>query len=244
MQANPIETHALSSRRASGQALGSGVYAIVDGDALGWPAQVRGTQLDDLVAQSAGYALAALQAGAVALQLRYKSGSATARVACARAIARVVANRLPFVVNDDIAVALSVGIGLHLGQLDADPVGARRELGDRALLGWSTHDLAQVEAADRLPVDYLGFGPVRATASKLRPDPVTGWAMLADACARTRLPIVAIGGLDWQDAAIARSAGAHALAVIGSWLRDGDRRNAPEQACAALARIAQAWQAG
>ncbi|MBM4344480.1 MAG: thiamine phosphate synthase [Deltaproteobacteria bacterium] len=178
------------------------------------------------------------------MQLRYKAGSSHARLACAIAMEQAAAGDLAVVVNDDIAVARTARTGLHLGQMDGDPRGVRDVLGDRALLGWSTHNLAQVDVAATLPVDYLGFGPVRATQTKRSSDPVTGWAMLADACGRARVPVVAIGGMQVQDAAIARSAGAAAMAVVGAWLRDGERVRAVAEAEDALTLLVHAWNAG
>ncbi len=244
MDPNSAELHAVSAQPPRSAKLGGGIYAIVDGETLGWPAAPDDPQLIAVVRQSAEFALAAAQAGAVAVQLRYKAATSAAQTACARAMIRAVGSALPIVVNDDIAVALAVGSGLHLGQTDGDLTAARCELGDLALLGWSTHDLDQIDKANQLPMDYCGFGPVRSTASKRNPEPETGWAMLADACARCARPVVAIGGLQWQDAAIARSAGAHGMAVIGAWLRDGDGANSPMAARVALTRIVRAWQEG
>jgi thiamine-phosphate pyrophosphorylase len=72
----------------------------------------------------------------------------------------------------------------------------RRIVGPDRLVGLSTHTVEQVRAsAARREVDYIGFGPVFATTSKARPDPVTGPAALRAAAAAARHPIVAIGGL-------------------------------------------------
>lgn len=101
-----------------------------------------------------------------------------------------------FIVNDrpDIAI-LSEADGVHVGQADLPPGEIRRLIGDRRLLGLSTHNLDQVRTAAVEPVDYIGFGPLFETNSKERPDPVTGLALLAQAAALSPHPIVAIGGL-------------------------------------------------
>lgn len=74
------------------------------------------------------------------------------------------------IANDRVDVAKSLlergCAGVHLGQEDCPPDVARRLLGERALIGLSTHSAAQVVDAQELQVDYLGFGPVRATATK------------------------------------------------------------------------------
>jgi len=74
------------------------------------------------------------------------------------------------IVNDRVDVAAALldrgCAGVHLGQDDCPVVAARGSLGPSALVGLSTHDLRQVGAAWKLPVDYLGFGPVHATRTK------------------------------------------------------------------------------
>jgi len=102
-----------------------------------------------------------------------------------------------FIVNDrpDIAFA-SQADGVHLGQDDLPAAEARKLIGTAMLLGLSTHNLKQVAAANDAPVDYIGFGPLFATNSKERPDPVTGPDALKAALAISRHPVVAIGGLN------------------------------------------------
>ena len=74
------------------------------------------------------------------------------------------------VVNDRVDIALAVGAdGVHLGQTDLRIADARRIAGARLAIGVSTHDNAQVQAACAAGADYIGFGPVFATATKARP---------------------------------------------------------------------------
>jgi len=158
-------------------------------------------------------------------------------------VRRAAGDALALFVDDDVGAARAIGCGVHLGQGDGDPAVIAAGFGGP--IGWSTHDLAQVAAAPP-QASYLGFGPVRATASKAGAGPVTGWAALADACARSRLPVVAIGGLCADDALLVCAAGARAMAVIGGWLppsiardaglrdRDGDAALAAHTALSAL----------
>ncbi len=103
---------------------------------------------------------------------------------------------VPVVVDDDVAVARAAGAaGVHLGQDDLPPEAARRVLGPEALIGWSTHDLDQVEAAARSgAVDYVGFGPAFPTATKGYAAGL-GPAAVAEAVAASPLPVLAIGGI-------------------------------------------------
>jgi thiamine-phosphate pyrophosphorylase len=157
-----------------------------------------------------------LSGGACALQLRMKRAATADLVACARAL-RAVVHGVPFVVNDRIDVALLVGAdAVHLGQDDLTLADARALAGGRPLVvGVSTHDLAQVAAAVAAGADYLGFGPVFATASKENPDPVQGLGGLAAAVrAASATPVVAIGGITVERAAAVAATGAAAACAI------------------------------
>jgi thiamine-phosphate pyrophosphorylase len=216
-----------------------GVYAILDTDRLGWPdADTLARHLVTLAA----YAQAAIDHGAVAIQLRAK-GIPLGHAVRAEAVGLLcdLGGPVPILVNDDVAVAAGRG-GLHLGQGDGDVQAARRMLGPDRLLGLSTHTLAQVLAAAGLPVDYLGFGPIRATTGKRDHDATTGLDGLRQAVAVAAHPLVAIGGLELADLAPVRDAGAHAAAVIGAWLGPVGATRTPHDAGLALGRLVGAWR--
>ena len=139
----------------------------------------------------------AVEAKLPAVQLRYKGADEAEHLQVAIALRKITRGTATlFIVNDRPDIALSAGAdGIHVGQEDLSPEEARRLIGPKRLLGLSTHNLKQVEAANDAPVDYIGFGPLYATTSKAKPDPVLGPTSLAEALAITRHPIVAIGGL-------------------------------------------------
>jgi len=112
-------------------------------------------------------------------------------------------------------VARLVGAGLHLGQEDLPPLLARKVIGPNAVIGFSTHNAAQLRAAESEPVDYVAAGPVYGTATKENPDPVLGVAGLGELRGLTRRPLVAIGGITRENAWDVLRAGADSLAVIG-----------------------------
>ena len=124
-------------------------------------------------------------------------------------------------VNDrvDVAAALAgEGIdGVHLGTEDTSPENARRLLGDVPLVGLSTHSTGQVLAAEELPVDYLGFGPVHPTGTKgyrrgLGPE--AAWIVAS----ASTLPVFPIGGIDAANAAELANVGRAAVssAILGA----------------------------
>lgn len=120
-----------------------------------------------------------------------------------------------FIVNDrpDIAALIGAG-GVHVGQDDLAVESARDIVGRDRWVGISTHNLEQVDAADKTSADYIAFGPVFATTTKDRPDPVVGLQLLSEARTRTRKPLVAIGGITLARAADTYRAGADSLAVV------------------------------
>lgn len=196
-------------------------------------------------------------AGPRALQVRAKAAGTAARIACLQRIAGPVARAgVLLIVNDDVDAAIDGPpevAGVHLGQADlgeladtsvrADRIRSIRERARAAgrrdfLIGVSTHSLAQVLAAGSLAIDYLGFGPIFATASKVDHDPVVGLDGLAEAARRARLPLVAIGGLDPARAALAIQSGATAAAMISAL-----RRSTPAATRSHVADVARALEA-
>jgi thiamine-phosphate pyrophosphorylase len=116
--------------------------------------------------------------------------------------------------------ALFPDLDLHLGQADLPPAAARTLLGNGPRIGLSTHDEAQLEAADADPaVDVIAVGPIFATTGKEDPDPVVGLGFLRWARQHTRKPLVAIGGIDAGNVAAVLAAGADQAAVLGAVCR-------------------------
>ncbi len=130
-------------------------------------------------------------------------------------------NGVLLIVNDRVDMALVIGSGgVHLGQTDMPPNAARQLLGDDAIIGFSTHTLEQVRSAVELPIDYIAFGPVFPTSTKIDPDAVVGLEMLAQVRQITgQIPLVAIGGITLDNARSVLDAGADSLAVISSLLQ-------------------------
>ena len=166
-------------------------------------------------------AIGCLKGGARLLQLRVKRGPSAIFLALADAI---VAAARPFgaivIVNDrpDIAVMSGAG-GAHVGQDDLSPDDARKVLGTAAVLGVSTHDHPQVDAALQSPADYIAVGPVFSTTTKDAGYSARGLDLLHYAAGRGK-PVVAIGGIELRSAPSVIAAGAAAVAVITDVLRD------------------------
>jgi thiamine-phosphate pyrophosphorylase len=161
-------------------------------------------------------ARAAAEGGAGVVQLRMKEATTAERIATGRAVQAAVRGRALFVVNDDIEAALALSAdGVHVGQGDMPAAEVRRAIGAGALLGLSVETEAQAAAIPDC-VDYIGAGPVRATATKPGHAEPTGWDGLARIAAAAPVPAVAIGGVSAADAAEAHRAGAAGLAVVSA----------------------------
>jgi thiamine-phosphate pyrophosphorylase len=154
----------------------------------------------------------ALKAGVAMLQYRNKIISKDKRLLQARELALLARGYgVPFIVNDDVEVALAVGAnGVHLGKDDGELAAARAKLPGRILGASCYGDLGQARAAVHAGASYVAFGSVFPSSTK--PDAVRAPLSLF----RTRLgvPLCAIGGITVENAPELIAAGADLLAVI------------------------------
>ncbi len=158
---------------------------------------------------------ALLDAGVRLLQYRHKGPFTKSIFAEAQAIANLCHQaNAHYVINDRADIARILHAGLHLGQDDLTPTDARTVIGNAALLGYSTHNAAQLAAANNEPVDYLAIGPIFATGSKETPDPVLGLEPLPHLRTLTTKPLVAIGGITLANAESVLATGIDSIAVI------------------------------
>jgi hydroxymethylpyrimidine kinase/phosphomethylpyrimidine kinase/thiamine-phosphate diphosphorylase len=161
----------------------------------------------------------ALSGGISALQYRNKRKKDPDLFTLGMEIKRLCARaKVPFIVNDDPGLALELDAdGLHLGQKDGDPAEARRLLGPKRIIGVSTHTLAEALRAEAAGADYIGFGAIYPTASK-EIQHLAGPDTLAEVRDKIRIPIVAIGGINRDNALPVIDRGADAIAVISAVL--------------------------
>jgi thiamine-phosphate diphosphorylase len=125
------------------------------------------------------------------------------------------------IMNDRADLCLAAGFdGVHVGQDDLSAEAVRKIIGPDRWLGVSTHNPDQLREADLTSADYLAIGPVFATSSKERADPVVGLEGVRFARELTRKPLVAIGGITRANAASVIEAGADSVAVISDLLRE------------------------
>ena len=188
------------------------LYPIADWASL----NARGIRVADFAREMA-------QAGVGVLQYRDKLRSDEEVLGAAREIAAQFAGQeCLFILNDRPELARELGWGVHVGHLDASPDVVRQRMGGReCVIGVSTHDAAQMMAANAGAADYVAVGPVFATVSKADLEPVVGLEGVRRARAMTSKPLVAIGGITRFNAASVIAAGADSVAVIGALLTPG-----------------------
>ncbi|NJD63195.1 MAG: thiamine phosphate synthase [Deltaproteobacteria bacterium] len=168
---------------------------------------------------------AAIRGGADVVQLRDKTASGRRLYDIAVQMRRLTRDAgVPFVVNDRLDVALAVDAdGVHLGREDLPASVARRILAPGKIVGVSVETVEEAVMAEKDGADYLGAGPVfEARGSKADAGEPLGLDLIARIRRNCRLPIVAIGGINTENARLVREAGADAAAVISAvaWADD------------------------
>lgn len=196
-----------------------GVYGIVD------------VRRETPEAEAEALAEALLCGGIEILQLRAKVLPTRRLLELARRM-RVLTREAgaTFVLNDrpDVAV-LAEADAVHLGQEDLPLEAVRNWLPASIRIGISCHTPEDVRAAEA--ADYVGYGPVFATTTKVNPDPVVGLVGLEEVVrAHPALPVVAIGGIDLSRLPAVRRTGAAAAAMISALSRGRNAEAAARQA--------------
>ena len=191
--------------------LQSHLYPIVDADVCA----SRGLDPREVAA-------ACVRGGARIVQVRAKSGSSRAFLDLAEAVVSGAAEaRATVIVNDRADIARIVGAGgVHVGQDDLPPHDVRQVLG-RGVIGLSTHDQRQIDAALESEADYVAVGPVYETDTKRTGYTGRGLDLVRYAANRGK-PIVAIGGITLERAPEVMAAGAALVAVITDLIVTGD----------------------
>jgi thiamine-phosphate pyrophosphorylase len=162
-------------------------------------------------------------AGIRLLQIRNKKAGARELLLQVETILAIAPSDSFVIVNDRVDVArIAAAGGVHLGQTDLPVTVARGILGAASMIGFSTHNLAEAQSADQMPVDYIAVGPVFETSSKENPDPVLGVRKLEQICKAVRKPVVAIGGIKLRNLDDVFGAGAQSVAVISGLLDTTD----------------------
>lgn len=201
------------------------LYAVTDRKWL-----APGERLADKVAE-------AIDGGATFVQLREKHLDRDVFLAEARQLKSLCAKRgVPFVVNDDVPIAIEAGAdGVHVGQSDMEAGRVRDLIGPGRILGVSAETVEEAVLAERMGADYLGVGAVFPTGSKDDAASVSR-ETLAAICKAVKIPVVAIGGITLRNLPTLAGTGICGIAVISAIFAQEDIR----AATASLAHAAHA----
>lgn len=172
----------------------------------------------------------AIKGGVTFLQLREKQLDYDSFVQEAESIKKLChENNIPFVINDNIDVALKVGAdGVHIGQDDMHLKDARRLLGNDKIIGVSAHSVEEALSAEKNGADYLGVGAVFQTNSKSNVSNMT-FENLKAICNAVSIPVVAIGGINSTNVEKLKGSGIDGVAVISAVFAQKDITTATKQ---------------
>lgn len=164
----------------------------------------------------------AIAGGITMFQFREKglgALTAEARFSLGKRLQKIcLAHGVPFIVNDDIDLAIALNAdGIHVGQEDLCALAIRQLLGDHKIIGVSAHSLAEAKQAIADGADYLGIGPIYPTASKDDARAVQGTMIIEELRANgISIPLVGIGGITELNTTPVIAAGADGISIISA----------------------------
>lgn len=193
------------------------LYAITDRHWL------KGEKLTDVVEE-------VLKAGATFLQLREKNLSHEELVAEAFEIKKLTDKyNVPFVINDDIYAAKEVDAdGVHIGQSDMEYTKAREILGKDKIIGVSAGNLKEAKIAEEKGANYIGVGAVFHTSTKKDAKDMTK-ETLKEITSNVNIPIVAIGGITYDNCDYLKGVGVDGISVISAIFGSENPKEATEK---------------
>jgi thiamine-phosphate pyrophosphorylase len=150
------------------------------------------------------------------VQLRIKDGDESEILRTAEKMRLITLNTsTKLIINDFPEIAAKVNAdGTHIGQSDSPIEEVRMQIGEKPIIGLSTHSISQAIDANTRKPDYIGIGPVHATPTKKNPDPVIGIHGMKEMLAVATVPAVVIGGIDFTNLRNVLDAGAKNFCMV------------------------------
>ena len=181
---------------------------------------------------------AALDGGATFVQLREKQLDHDTFYEEAVALQELCRSyHVPFVVNDDVEIALAMGAdGVHVGQQDMEAGDVRAKLGPDKIIGVSAQTVEQAILAEKHGADYLGVGAVFPTGSKDDAEDVDRETLKA-ICDAVSIPVIAIGGITKDNVKELAGTGICGIAVISAIFGQGDIEGAAAELLSVVASL-------
>lgn len=171
-----------------------------------------------------------LQGGATFVQLREKELDGEHFLEEAESLKGLCRKyRVPFVINDNVDIALAVDAdGVHVGQSDMEAGDVRKMLGPDKIIGVSAQTVEQAVRAQERGADYLGVGAVFPTGSKSDADEVSHETLKA-ICKAVDIPVIAIGGISRKNVMELSGSGICGIAVISAIFAQPDIEKATKE---------------
>jgi len=165
-------------------------------------------------------AINACEAGIDWVQLRVKNKHHHEWVDIAWEVKKICHQyNVKLIINDNVSVAKIVNAdGVHLGKTDADPLEARKELGENAIIGGTANTFDDIKTLVDKGVNYIGLGPYRFTSTKNNLSPILGLQGYQEILKQCKInnitiPIIAIGGIQPEDVKLLINEGVYGIAV-------------------------------
>jgi len=180
------------------------LYAITNRDCL-----KEGITLESAVEQ-------AILGGATMVQLREKEMTTEEYIKTAIGINAICEKYdIPLIINDSVYVCKAVhASGVHLGLSDGSIEEARKTLGDDYIIGATAHNLQEAKRAFEQGADYLGVGAAFGSATKMDASKITAFDMYKEITKAVPIPVVAIGGINYDNVHKLKGLGLSGIAVI------------------------------
>ena len=138
-------------------------------------------------------------------------------------------HKVPLIINDNVQFAIDIDAdGVHLGQDDMNPAEARKLLGTDKIIGVTAKTVEQAKRAEADGADYLGSGAVFGSTTKLNAKPMTK-ELLREITAAVDIPVVAIGGINADNASTLKGTGIAGIAVVGAIFASADIKAAARE---------------
>ena len=172
-----------------------------------------------------------LKGGARAVQLREKDAVTRELLDAAYSLREITGRyKARLFINGRVDIAMAVGAdGVHLGISDIPVHAARKAAGNDMLIGASAHSVAEAKRAEQEGADFVTFGPVYETPSKLQYGKPVGVQAIERVKDEVSIPVFAIGGVNRERVGEALKAGAYGVALISAILASENIKSSTEE---------------
>ncbi len=165
----------------------------------------------------------ACRGGATVVQLREKNRSGKEYFDLACGVKRVTERyKVPLIIDDRADIALACGAeGVHVGSADIPVAKVREIMGKEKIVGATAKTVERALEAERDGADYLGVGAIYPTNTKVV-TVITEVSTLKDICAAVKIPVCAIGGLNYDNCGVLEGCGISGIAVVSAIMKSDD----------------------